>query len=99
MQGMAGDDKYTFISAVRGFLMYRRVWVPCLAVDGSLCSVASGRKTTQQTPGSSWFHAPSLSQLAASRYQTAVINPNDPRGELIRFLIMPNKLIFDRSNN
>ncbi len=57
-------------------------------------SVVSGRQTTQWTPGCSWLHAPCLSQLAASRCQTALINPNDPRGELIRFLLMPNDFIF-----
>ncbi len=70
------------------------------AVDGSLHNVASGRQTTQWTPGSSWLRAPSLSQLVASRCQTALINPNDPRGELIRFLIAPNDLKnYYHSNN
>ncbi len=89
VQGMAGDNKYTFVSAVRGFHVYRRVWV-VWTVDGSLRSVVSGQQTTQWTPGSSLLHAPSLSPLPTSRCQTALINPNDPRGELIHFLILPN---------
>ncbi len=91
VQGMAGDNEYTFVSAVRGFHVYRRVWV-VWTVDGSLRSMVSGRQTTQWTPGS--CQAPSLSQLATSRCQTVLINLNDPRGELIHFLILPN----DRKN-